>query len=319
MAASREYQSQVEAEDGTNIAWRVSISESTEVPLLVICNGLSNDDAQWYQYFNAWRGKYSFVYWDYAGHGLSSPAAKPRDLSIEGCARYLQLVLERVQIETTVSVASFVLVGYSIGAQVALEYCHSRKVGRPNVLGVVILLGCTERPLGRILRSDTLGCAAVSLLTSMPRPIIKAMLCAPLMLPSLSFWLMCTLGLGEEGVGFPTALAYAEHLAKLDPDSFVYLLAAAQKHSTVGRTGAMMTAVERTSRLPALVISASKDLMAPPVHLQNLKTAFPDATVVHLPNGSHMALAGHADEIIQNVENFIDRHIVNGSHCCAPQ
>mmetsp|Transcript_13246 Transcript_13246/g.34040 ORF Transcript_13246/g.34040 Transcript_13246/m.34040 type:complete len:168 (+) Transcript_13246:80-583(+) len=111
------------AADGGQLAWRLSRpSDDTGrcgAPL-VLLNGLANDDSQWGAYFAAWEdARRAFLYWDYRGHGRSPPAARPQDITISSQASDLQAVLAAAEAqEPSVDLSSFVLVAYSLGAQV---------------------------------------------------------------------------------------------------------------------------------------------------------------------------------------------------------
>uniref|UniRef100_A0A061SL71 AB hydrolase-1 domain-containing protein n=1 Tax=Tetraselmis sp. GSL018 TaxID=582737 RepID=A0A061SL71_9CHLO len=143
------------AQDGTTIFWRVVEAQDAcfSSPLLVVVNGLANDQSQWAEYFRGWEGRFSYLYWDYRGHGLTPRPLNPERLTINSQSRDLQLVLQEAFRETRLDLERpVVLVAYSLGTQVALEWSARHCSGggsswQPRVAGIISILGTSGRVL----------------------------------------------------------------------------------------------------------------------------------------------------------------------------
>mmetsp|Transcript_41086 Transcript_41086/g.104109 ORF Transcript_41086/g.104109 Transcript_41086/m.104109 type:complete len:322 (-) Transcript_41086:297-1262(-) len=292
------------AADGGQLAWRLSRpSDDTGrcgAPL-VLLNGLANDDSQWGAYFAAWEdARRAFLYWDYRGHGRSPPAARPQDITISSQASDLQAVLAAAEAqEPSVDLSSFVLVAYSLGAQVALEYCSQLSAagseGR-QVLGLISVLGTSQPPLTALFGRRT-GIMR-SAISGLPRAIARAAAALIVSLPRVSYWVMVHAGLGEAGVDYPTALSWAQHIAALDVESVRAFLLAAESHRLDDANLAKL-------RSPLLIIDGGADLFAPRAHADRMLAALPNAHMAHMALASHMGLAGHAPIVLALIRAFL--------------
>src|SRR4029078_9345722 len=89
------------------------------------------------------------VVWDYRGHGRSPPPPEPveqADLGVERAAADLDVVLAAAEV-----VRPYVLVGHSMGVQVALEHLRQHPDG---AAAVVALFGTSARPVDTFLAHD---------------------------------------------------------------------------------------------------------------------------------------------------------------------
>ena len=124
----------VKAEDGTWISWElvrpVPRAGQAKSPLLVTVNGLSNDGYQWQGLMPVLRKDHAVLSWDFRGHGCSE---NPRDVSavsIPSLAADMEAVMLNVGARSLASTNHVTVVAYSMGCQVALEWCrgHSQRV-----------------------------------------------------------------------------------------------------------------------------------------------------------------------------------------------
>lgn len=132
----------------------------------------------------------------------------------------------------------------------------------------------------------------------LPRRLAEGLAQVVVGLPRVSYWVMVHSGLGEHSVGFPTALAWARHVAALDVDSVRgFLLAAEQQRLRDGELAELS--------VPVLVLDGGKDLFAPRSHAARLLATLPDARGIHMSLASHMGLAGHAPIVLALIRGFL--------------
>src|SRR5256885_5570425 len=123
------------ARGGTRIYWA---AVGRGGPALVCCDGIGCAGFAWKSLVRDFAARHRIVRWHYRGHGRS---AVPRDLervSFDDICGDLDAVLAAASIENAV------VLGHSMGVQVALEYhrCHPERV-----LGLGLVCGSYGLPL----------------------------------------------------------------------------------------------------------------------------------------------------------------------------
>src|SRR5438309_10609999 len=99
--------------DGTRIHWSVT---GQGAPALVCCDGIGCDGFAWKYVVRDFAPRHRIVRWHYRGHGRS---AVPRDLarvSFDDICGDLDAVIDAAGLKKAV------ILGHSMGVQVALEY-----------------------------------------------------------------------------------------------------------------------------------------------------------------------------------------------------
>jgi pimeloyl-ACP methyl ester carboxylesterase len=261
----------VEAEDGTRLFFG-SRGDGPGVPVL-LNDGIGCDGFVWRYLQPHLAESRRVVHWHYRGHGRSGPPQDHANLTIEGLARDLRLLMDRLNIPEAV------LFGHSMGTQVELELyrlCPER------VRGLVLLCGSFGRVTHTFHGSDVLS----------------------QMLPGIRTVAKRHRGLARAIWGrVPTALAlrlaklsgevdavtireedfrrYWEHIAVMDPDVFLELLDAAGEHSAEDLLGVI--------DVPTLVFAAERDTFTPPELAEAMTQAIAGAELFVLRGGSHAA------------------------------
>ena len=167
----------VQAVDGTWVAYAltrpVPRPGHPKAPLLVTVNGLSNDGFQWEGLVPTLKKEHAVLSWDYRGHGCSENPRDASKVSIESLAEDMQLVLDDVDNRGLASVAHVTVVAYSMGCQVALEWCRQHAGGRLE--GVALILGTPQYSLRTVMfGSKTAADLVATFLDSFQTPLALA-------------------------------------------------------------------------------------------------------------------------------------------------
>ena len=116
-----------QSEDGTRIYWS-AIGEGA--PALVCCDGIGCDGFAWKYLARDFAPRHRVIRWHYRGHGRSGLPADRTRVKFDDLCDDLSAVLEATRTPEAV------LLGHSMGVQVALEY-HRRHPARVLVLGLI--------------------------------------------------------------------------------------------------------------------------------------------------------------------------------------
>jgi len=132
-----------QASDGTRIYW---CAVGHGAPALVCCDGIGCDGFAWKYIARDFAPRHRIVRWHYRGHGRSGLPQDRSRVTFDDLCDDLSAVLDATETREAV------LLGHSMGVQVALEY-HKRHPQR--VLGLGLICGSHGLPL---TRSTTPAC-----------------------------------------------------------------------------------------------------------------------------------------------------------------
>ena len=190
-----------------------------------------------------------------------------------------------------------VLIGHSMGTQVALEYYRAN---RDRLAGLVLVCGAhgqiTHHFQGTNVLDQILP-AAVGL-TSEFRVASRALWGR---IPTgIAFRFAQLWGqVDPENIREEDFREYWEHAALMDPDVFLRMLASAGEHDAAD--------LLPTITVPTLVIAAENDTFTPIELCMSTAEAIPGAEFMLVPNGSHAAPVEQPDVILARIEAFLAR------------
>jgi pimeloyl-ACP methyl ester carboxylesterase len=279
------------APDGAILAWR---AEGCGPRALVACNGVGLSTFLWRRlsaHF-AGLGPFTFVTWDYRGHGRSPVPDHPDSLTIAGCARDLWTVADAA------GIGSAVLLGHSMGAQVILEGYRQH---RERVLALVPIMGASGKVLRSFLRVPTLDPLLRMLVEvgSSNALLAERAVRAALKVPGV--WE----AIRALGVVHPDLCPredfepYFEHLSQLDLRGYFALARDLLSHDA--------SDVLQEVAVPVLVIGAERDLFVPAARSQEIAARVPGAELLVLRQGSHAALVEQPELVALTLEKFLTR------------
>jgi pimeloyl-ACP methyl ester carboxylesterase len=275
----------VAARDGTRIFYRVA----GEGPVVVLCDGILCEGFVW-KYLRPFLAQTCrVIHWNYRGHGRSG---RPRDatrVGIRDHADDLLCVLDQERVERAV------LVGHSMGTQVCLE---GYRAAPARAAGLVLVCGSYGKITRTFHSTDALSRLlphALRFRERFPR-LIRGLLA---MTPTGLAVKIARLSGEIDPIRTRTEdmLPYFEHLAGMDPETFLAMLAEAGRHSAEDLLHKITA--------PALVIAAERDSFTPPRLARQMADQIPGADYVFVREGSHSCPIEQPDLVNLAVERFL--------------
>lgn len=278
------------AQDGTRLWWT---GAGAGAPALVLCDGVGCAGYVWRSMRPALEARHRVIHWNYRGHGRSDAPADPTRVTLDDCVSDLLAVLDAAGED------SAVLVGHSMGVQVALE-AHRRAPAR--VRGLVLVCGAPGHAIDAFHDSSALRVAfpwaraAVERFPDAARAAFRALIPTDLALEyALAF------EVDRSRVEREDMVRYLDDLSRIDPALFVRLLASAAAHDASGH----LPAVD----VPALVVAGERDSFTPLRLSIAMQQAIPGCDLLVLPGGTHVAPLEHAERIAERVLSFVSGRI----------
>ena len=278
----------VQSFDGTGIAYEVGGRGSR---WLVIANGYGGSFWAWRDLFEILEDRYRLLIWDYRGFYNSDSPADLSHLRIEDNCRDLDCVLEAEGVE------HYVLAGWSVGVQVALEQYRRR----PDSVEALLLINGSH---GRVLHRSGDGCVSALVMPRLVGPWSRlASLAGPRALAPLRLltrtplWvkLFGLLGLVD---GTPDSIHEAlQAVLTLDWGVYLRMARLADEHDTEE----MLPSVA----VPTLVTSGERDVITPPRIGQHVASRIPGAVHFEIPGATHYAIMEHPRLMATKIDSFV--------------
>lgn len=281
-----------EAPDGALLRWR---AEGEGPVALVACNGIGVSTFFWRrlaQHFSA-SGRYTFVTWDYRGHGQSPVPADPENLTVALCARDLWSVVESAGFPRAV------LLGHSMGSQVILEAYRQRP---GSVRALVPTLGAAGNVFSSFLGLSGLAPLArlVVEVGAANAQLAEQVLRGALRIPGV--WeAVKALGIVHPDLCPREEFEpYFAHLAQLDLRGYFALARDLLSHDASD----LLPQVD----VPVLIVAGERDLFTPLQRSREMAEKIRGAEILVLREGSHAALVEQPELIALTLEKFLDAH-----------
>lgn len=229
------------------------------------------------------------VHWHYRGHGRSAPPADPDRIDISAHAQDLWAV--RAQVGDP----PCVLVGHSMGCQVALEAYRQRP---DKVRGLILLCGS----FGNVT-STFQGIPLLDLV--LPKLVVLAEKAPDLVralwtrLPA-QLALKLALKVGEidpQRVHAEDVLPYLSHMTHVDFPMFLRMLRAAGEHTA----GDILPRVD----VPVLVVAGERDSFTPAFLAAAMAETLPKGELLVVPGGTHVAPIEQPERVNGRIAAFL--------------
>ncbi|MEO6771878.1 MAG: alpha/beta hydrolase [Kofleriaceae bacterium] len=279
-------QRSVVARDGTRIGYQVR----GEGPVVVLANGLGGTYVA-FEYLYRALGGYKVICWDYRGLYTSAAPQDPRANTIGHEVEDLMAILAQEH------VGDFVIAGWSMGVQVALE---TIRLHHARVRGLYIINGTYGHTFRTVMGSRIVGRVIPTLLRLIKAQaglagratkivagsdaLISAMKRFGLVSPTIDMEIFRTVAGGFQHIDWAI---YSDLLARLDEHDAESVLA--------------------TIDVPTAIVTASGDLMTPPATAEHMHRLIRGSRLVMIQGGTHYTPVEFPDVLVEELHRWIDR------------
>ena len=273
--------------DGTRLYARRRVGPSPVTA--VLCDGICCDGFIYKYLWEDLARTLSVVHWNYRGHGRSAQPQNATQIDVPDHAADLDAVRRRV------GDPPVVLVGHSFGTQVALEAYRLRP---EKIRGMVFLCGSFGRVTHYFKGTDTLANVLPRLreLSANHPRVARALWSRVPPRMALKIGLL-TGDLDSRTVRPEDVEPYFRHVAHIDFPMFVKMLEHAGEHSAED----LLPHID----IPVLVIAGDRDSFTPPELSRRMADAMPQAELVMLPGGTHVAPLEQNELVALRIEKFL--------------
>lgn len=276
----------VRTDDGTSLFYT---DRGKEEPALALCDGILCDGFIWKYLEPHFAARTRVVHLHYRGHGRSGPPGDPDNIGLDAHADDL------VQVLDAADVSRAVIVGHSMGVQVALE---TAQLHPDRVAGLILCCGAAGRVLATFHSSGLLKTLFPSLLDAVSRRPDVARAIWTRFPADLGFQAARLMGEVHRGrMRREDLIPYLEQMVKVDFSLFTRMLAKVDQHTAE----AFLPHVT----VPTLILVGERDTFTPPAVGYAMADKIPGAEILVLPEGSHAALLEHPDLVNDRIEQFL--------------
>lgn len=268
-------------------------------PAIVCCNGVGVSTFFWKYVVRYFSARHQVVTWDYRGHGRSGRPENPtrEKFTVASSVQDLMSVMDEAGVEEAV------LVGHSMGVQVALEAWRRHP---KRVRGLSLVCGAFGRPLDTFWNSSMAAPVfdvVYSIVNAAPRAFAFG---NSFLMRSRLPMLAARLGVVDRQMCRPEDLKpYFDHLAQVDPQIFFLMAGEIQRH----------TAIKWLDKVdvPALIVAGENDLFTP-YHLSvQMRDRIPNSELLTIPHGSHAAIIEQPELINLRLEKWMREKVMTES------
>lgn len=277
--------------DGTKLYVR---SEGSG-PALLFCDGLGCDGYIWKYLRPILAQHYRLIFWHYRGHGRSGPPAHPYAVNLSALRTDLTAVMDGL------GVARATMLGHSMGVQLLLDLALFDPL---RVAGLVLLCGGPGRPLDTLHGSPSLGRAfpyVRALAQAFPNAAQK--LWRAMFQSELCYQWAQAFEVNGALLQREDLQPYFDHLCQMDVRFFMHMVGHMQAHTVVHRLNLV--------RPKTLIVAGEQDTLTPLRLSQIMSQRVPDAELVVVPKGSHVAPLEQPE--------LVNRHVLRFVAGCNPQ
>jgi pimeloyl-ACP methyl ester carboxylesterase len=289
--------------DGTDI-WYQSIGQGPMT--MVLCDGVACTGYIWKYFIPHFSQQYRIIHSQYRGHGESAIPENLESMTVERFAQDIVELLEYLDVKGPV-----VLVGHSMGVQVALE-CYRQK--RRAFDALILING----PYGEALKHVHGNPIFAMGLPWLKKLFIKweqhvQKIWRPLLDSEIAYLYAVLFEVNPWLTRRSDFRVYFEDVGAMKPLVYVAALEGATRHSALDLLPEI--------KVPVLVVAGDKDRFTPYPICLKLHQGIPDAELLTLPTGSHIGPLELPEFIHLRIEKFIAERVKPGlkSSKAAPQ
>ena len=285
------------ARDGTKLFVR---SRSGDHPAgairAILCDGIVCDGFVWKYLWDDLAPIVPLTHWHYRGHGRSGAPVDADRIDIPAHATDLTTVREFVG---NAPDAPCVIIGHSMGCQVALEHYRQNPEG---VRGLVLINGSFGKVTETFHGVPILQWILPKLLDAvLQRPNLARAIWTRIP-PDVSLRMALRWGeIDPERINPEDMLPYLRHMTHVDLPMFLRMLRAAGEHSAED----LLSEVN----VPVLVVAGERDSFTPPFLAERMAREMPQGQLLMVPGGTHVASLEQAGLVDERIAEFFRTRI----------
>ena len=263
----------------------------------LLCDGLACDGFIWKYLWGELAERMDVAHSHYRGHGRSGLPVDTDQIGVKALADDVDAVRREL------GDPPVVLIGHSLGTQVALEAYRRRPEG---IAALVLLCGSFGRVTYTFKGSEVLASMLPNLIEfATTHPIVARAIWSSVP-PKVAIAVARLTGdINLQNVRFEDVEPYFQHVSIVDFELFLRMLRAAGEHTAEDLLAQV--------RVPVLVIAGAKDSFTPAAVSEAMAEAIPGAELEVIPGGTHLAPLEHHVEIAQRISAFLTRHGVESA------
>jgi pimeloyl-ACP methyl ester carboxylesterase len=275
------------APDGTRIGYQVR----GRGPCVVLANGLGGTYLAFRYLYDALGDDYRTICWDYRGLHTSSPPADPRANTMVHHIEDLMAILEAEQ------VGDFVIVGWSMGVQIALETVRRHP---SRVKGILAIDGTYGHTFRTVMGSRLVG-QTIPMLLRLVRAQAGLVGRATKRVAGSSALIgaMKRVGLVSETIDLEVFRAVAAGFLQIDWVIYSDMLARLDEHDA--------EEVLAKIAVPLTIVSGDRDLLTPLSTAEHIHRAVPGSRLVVIRGGTHYSLVEYPAILVDELGRLLDR------------
>ncbi|MDB4953193.1 MAG: Alpha/beta hydrolase [Myxococcales bacterium] len=279
-------QRHVVARDGTRIGYQVR----GEGPCVVLANGLGGTYIAFRYLYEALQG-YKTICWDYRGLYTSGVAADPLANTVP------HQVDDLIDILAAEKVDDFVIVGWSMGVQVAYETIRRHP---DRVRGMFAINGTYGRTFRTVLGSRFIGRTIPMLLRLIKAQAVLAGRATKRLAGSDALiGAMKRIGLVSPTIDVDVFRAVAAGFQNIDWRIYTDLLTRLDEHDA--------EEVLATIKVPVSIATGDRDLMTPPSTAEHMHRAIRGSRLVVIEGGSHYTPVEFPAILVDELGRLLER------------
>jgi pimeloyl-ACP methyl ester carboxylesterase len=263
----------------------------------LLCDGLACDGFIWKYLWDELADSLNVAHSHYRGHGRSGLPMDTDQIGVHALADDVDAVRREL------GDPPVVLIGHSLGTQVALEAYRRRPEG---VAALVLLCGSFGRVTYTFKGSEMLASVLPNLIEFATMHPIAARAIWSSVPPKIAIAVARLTGdINLANVRLEDVEPYFQHVSIVDFELFLRMLRAAGEHSAEDMLGQV--------RVPVLVIAGAKDSFTPAAVSEAMAQAIPGAELEVIASGTHLAPLEHHREIAARIATFLQKNGLSAS------
>ena len=259
-----------------------------------LCDGILCDGFIWKYLWDDLAATMPVTHWHYRGHGRSAPPADPDRIDIAAHADDLMAV------RLASGDPPAVLIGHSMGCQVALE-CYHRHPDK--VRGLVLICGSFGNLTSTFKGVPILDLILPKLLSLAEHHSDMARAIWSRIPPELGLKLAMKAGeIDPEKIHPEDILPYLQHMTHVELPLFLRMLRAAGEHSAEPYL--------KDVKVPTLLVSGERDSFTPAFLARAMAEAIPGAELLEVEKGTHVASIEQPELVDGRIAQFIRERVL---------